>query len=85
MWKLIGGRQMEDRNGEVLLINLTENGEETQERLLIPVAFDADWDWNKTPKQLDDIAVVRLLMEMIQSLHHITGQYEVEREIVYTH
>ncbi|MBT3367420.1 MAG: hypothetical protein HN416_09700 [Nitrospina sp.] len=76
---------MEDRNGEVLLINLTENGEETQERLLIPVAFDADWDWNKTPKQLDDIAVVRLLMEMIQSLHHITGQYEVEREIVYTH
>jgi hypothetical protein len=84
MWKLTGARRIEDENGELLLIHLDENNEETQERLLIPVVFDADWDWTETPKQLDDLTVSRLLMEMIHSLQHITGQNELERDIVYT-
>ena len=83
MWKLTGARQIEDENGELLLIHLDENGEETQERLLIPVTLDDDWDWDDAPEQLNDSAVTRLLMEMVSTLTHITDQYELEGDILY--
>ena len=85
MWKLTGARRLDDGNGEFMLVHLDDNGEETKERLLIPVTLADNWTVEETPKMLLDADVSRLLMEMAMSLQCITHNDELNQDLLYTH